>query len=59
MRWLGRHVTEGSPWLNHFADVAGDLAKRLGGVYPGLEGPPRTGGQSPDNPLGGRGSGEI
>jgi hypothetical protein len=28
MRWLERYLTEGTPRLRHFADVAGDLAKR-------------------------------
>ena len=30
MRWLERYITEGSPRLMHFAEVAGDLARRLG-----------------------------
>ena len=29
MRWLERYITEGSPKLRHFAEVGGDLAKRL------------------------------
>jgi hypothetical protein len=29
MRWLERYITEGSPRLTHFAEVAGDLARRL------------------------------
>ena len=29
MRWLVRYITEGSPKLSHFAEVAGDLARRL------------------------------
>jgi hypothetical protein len=28
LRWLERYLTEGSPRLQHFAEVAGDLAKR-------------------------------
>jgi hypothetical protein len=28
MRWLERYLTEGSPRLRHFAEVAVDLAKR-------------------------------
>ena len=27
-RWLERYLTEGSPRLQHFAEVAADLAKR-------------------------------
>ena len=27
MRWLERYLTEGSPRLKHFAEVATDLAK--------------------------------
>jgi hypothetical protein len=29
MRWLERYITESSPKLKHFSDVAGDLARRL------------------------------
>ena len=29
MRWLERWISEGSPRLTHFAEVAGDLARRL------------------------------
>jgi hypothetical protein len=29
MRWLERYITEGSPKLKHFSEVAGDLARRL------------------------------
>ena len=28
MRWLERYLSEGSPRLQHFAEVAADLAKR-------------------------------
>jgi hypothetical protein len=28
MRWLERYLTEGSPKLKHFAELASDLAKR-------------------------------
>ena len=28
LRWLERYLTEGSPRLQHFAEVAADLAKR-------------------------------
>jgi hypothetical protein len=28
LRWLKRYLTEGSPSLQHFAEVAADLAKR-------------------------------
>jgi hypothetical protein len=28
LRWLERYLTEGSPRLRHFAEVAADLAKR-------------------------------
>jgi hypothetical protein len=28
LRWLERYLTEGSPRLGHFAEVAADLAKR-------------------------------
>jgi hypothetical protein len=28
MRWLERYLTEGSPRLQHFAEIAGELAKR-------------------------------
>jgi hypothetical protein len=28
LRWLERHLTEGEPRLQHFAEVAGDLARR-------------------------------
>ena len=28
MRWLERYLTQGSPRLQHFAEVATDLAKR-------------------------------
>jgi len=28
MRWLERYLTEGSPRLEHFAEIAGELAKR-------------------------------
>ncbi len=28
MRWLERYLTEGTPRLRHFAEVAADLAKR-------------------------------
>jgi hypothetical protein len=27
MRWLGRYLTEGSPRLQHFAEIAPSLAK--------------------------------
>jgi hypothetical protein len=30
MRWLERCITESSPKLKHFAEVAGDLARRVG-----------------------------
>jgi hypothetical protein len=30
MRCLERYISEGSPKLMHFAEVAGDLAGRLG-----------------------------
>jgi 2-polyprenyl-6-methoxyphenol hydroxylase-like FAD-dependent oxidoreductase len=29
MRWLERYLTERSPKLKHFAELAGDLARRL------------------------------
>ena len=29
MRWLERYITESSPKLKHFSEVAGDLARRL------------------------------
>ena len=29
MRWLERWISEDSPTLKHFAEVAGDLARRL------------------------------
>jgi hypothetical protein len=29
MRWLERYITESSPRLKHFSEVAGDLARRL------------------------------
>jgi hypothetical protein len=28
MRWLERYLSEGTPRLKHFAEVAADLAKR-------------------------------
>jgi hypothetical protein len=28
MRWLERYLTEGSPKLQHFAELAADLARR-------------------------------
>ena len=28
LRWLERYLTEGSPRLQHFAEIAADLAKR-------------------------------
>jgi hypothetical protein len=28
MRWLGRYLTEGSPRLQHFAEITASLAKR-------------------------------
>jgi hypothetical protein len=28
MRWLERYLSEGSPRLQHFAEIAADLAKR-------------------------------
>jgi hypothetical protein len=28
MRWLARYVTEGAPRLEHFAEIAADLARR-------------------------------
>jgi hypothetical protein len=28
MRWLERYLTEGTPRLQHFAEVASDLARR-------------------------------
>ena len=28
MRWFERYLTEGSPKLKHFAELASDLAKR-------------------------------
>ena len=28
LRWLERYLTESSPRIQHFAEVAGDLAKR-------------------------------
>ena len=31
MRWLERYLTEGSPRLQHFAEVAADLARRKSG----------------------------
>jgi len=27
MRWLGRYLVEGTPRLEHFAEVAADLAR--------------------------------
>jgi hypothetical protein len=27
MRWLARYLVEGSPRLQHFAEITGDLAK--------------------------------
>ena len=30
VRWLKRYIVEGSPKLRHFAEVTGDLARRLG-----------------------------
>jgi hypothetical protein len=33
MRWLERYITEGSPKLKHFSELAGDLARRLGDDY--------------------------
>ena len=31
MRWLERYLTEGTPRLRHFAEVATDLARRESG----------------------------
>lgn len=28
MRWLERYLNEGTPWLQHFAEVAAGLASR-------------------------------
>jgi hypothetical protein len=28
LRWLERYITEGSPRLQHFAEIPADLAKR-------------------------------
>jgi hypothetical protein len=28
MRWLGRYLTEGTPRLQHFAEIASELVKR-------------------------------